>query len=355
MAKSATALPSGKPGMFTILLRGVQKLHLLAALLPLAFLAKMLLVTSSTGFTPNRTAYDTVAWEGESQATYLVDTWRRPRGKILAVWGLKDYHLDQALDENHPIVELLNHVNQRGVQLRICSPLADSLKAFLPSSAQYFDDPLTAAAGVHGVLQMNTRPPFENIDLVAVAKNMPGYLFFDMTHNLHPPDVDAAGLQYLGLGPTQGPPWLDPDLMVYSDFLLQKTDPDDGLLLLPTTPPGTISGRARWFLHLNYRLYPRRLYIYEPFDASGTSVQFRQWVLNYKKEQRWGGRSRWEPKPRELSKILGVGAARSLVQDEIQAIRDLDVDWVTFFSMGSDFRLQDWETVPATDAIEHSR
>jgi hypothetical protein len=148
---------------------------------------------------------------------------------------------------------------------------------------------------------------------------------------------------------------LDPDLQVYRDFLADKTEPGQGLLLLPNTPPHTVAGRARWFLHLNYHLYPRRLYIYQPFNAAGASVQFRQWVLDYQKESRWGGKARWEPNPRELSKIHGVGAARSLAQDELQAMDDLQIDWITFFTMGVDFRLQDWETVSAADAIRETR
>jgi len=337
-------------------LKLLHKLHLLGAVLALAFLGKMMMVTGSTGFEPDRHAYPIMEWDGDLNADFILGAWRRPRGKQVAVWGLYDYRLKQPLNANHPVIVLLNKLHQKGVQLRVClTDLEQPARSLLPKNIKYFDDPVIAARGCNAVMQVHHQAPFDNLDLVAIANSMPGYLFFDLAHKIESYKVDAAGLQYLAVGQAQGPPWMDPDLLVYIDHLREKTADGDAILLLPVISPSTVAGRARWFLQLNYHLFPRRFYMYEPHGASGASVQFRKWVLDYQKEERWAGPSRWEPKPRELSKIGGVGAARGLVTDEIQAIQDYGIQWVTFFTMNSDFRLQDWETVTAAEAIKRSR
>lgn len=356
MANSAIARPAQRPGPLGLVWKVVQKVHLLGAVLVLAFVGKMLMVTGSTGFEPARQSYPIMEWDGDLNADFVLGAWRRPRGKLMAVWGLFDYRLKMPLNAEHPVIVMLNKLANSGVQLRMCLTEAEQpARGFLPRNVQYFDDPALAAQGCNAVMQIHHQAPFDNLDLSAIALTMPGYLYFDVAHQILPYTVDAAGLQYMAVGQAQGPPWLDPDLHVYVDHLRQKTADGDGILLLPVTAPSTVAGRARWFLQLNYHLFPRRFYLYQPHGASGASVQFRKWVLDYKKEDRWAGRSRWEPETRELSQIGGVGAARALVADEIQAIQDYDVQWVTFFTMNSDFRLQDWETVSAAEAIERSR
>ena len=356
MSNSAPARSSAAPGPFGLGLRLLSRLHMLGAVLALLYLGKMLMVTASTGFEPTRSAYPTVEWDGEAKAEFMIESWRRPRGKIVAVWGLFDYRLGIPLNSQHPVIRLLTELHKAGIKLRVFASAEElPAKELLPPGIQFFDDPANAAIGTHAILQTHDRGALADINLAEVAATMPGYLYFDLGQTVHPPDVDAAGLQYLGLGQIPGPPWLDPDLLAYRDHLAQKTAANDGILLLPVSTPTTIAGRARWFLNLNYLLYPRRFYLYKPHGASGASVQFRQWVMEYRQEDRWAGLSRWEPEQREISAIRGVGAARSLVADEIQAIEDLNIQWVTFFSMNSDFRLQDWETVPAAEAIQRSR
>ncbi len=261
-------------------MKGVQWLHMLIGVLPLLYLASVLRVTASTAFEPMRSVYPTQGWEGETKAKYLLDVWRRPRGKILAVWGIMDSSLDLPLNEQYPMITLLRLVHKKGVRIRLCSPQSDAIRAWLPPGVEFFDDPAQAAAGCNAILQVNDLPQFASVDLAEIARSMPGQLFFDLSHSVYSPDVDAAGLQFLGLGSPQGPPWLDPDLQVYRDFLADKTEPGQGLLLLPNTPPHTVAGRARWFLHLNYHLYPRRLYRDPPLDAAGASVQIRHRVLD---------------------------------------------------------------------------
>jgi hypothetical protein len=337
-------------------MRALTGFHMVGAALALVYLAKMLMVTASTGFEPSRRAYPTVEWDGLAKADFLLESWRRPRGKIVAVWGLYDYRLAQPINAEHPVIQLLGAMHKAGVKLQIyATPEEQPARSLLPPGIPFFDDPAACAAGTHAILQTHDRGALADINLAEVALTMPGYLYFDLGQTVHPPDVDAAGLQYMGLGQIPGPPWLDPDLLAYRDHLAEKTAPNDGILLLPVSTPTTIAGRARWFLNLNYLLFPRRFYLYKPHGASGASVQFRQWVMEYRKEDRWAGLSRWEPNPRELSAIRSVGAGRSLVADEIQAIQDLNIQWVTFFSMNSDFRLQDWETVTAEEAIKRSR
>ncbi len=323
--------------------------HTVAAVLPLLCLATILLRSASVGFRAERSLYPRIENEAENRAPYLLQTWRQPRGKILAVCGLGD----AAPTAESQSIRLLHMLAEQGVVLRVLSQ-HPGLEGLLPQGTQFPADLTAAADGAQALLIYDEEDHYASLDFSALATKMDGHLVFDLTGQADGLAADAAGLQLLAYGAPLGPPWLDPDLRAYAAHLRERIPAEDGILLVMAVRPGTISGRARWFLHLNNLIFPRRIYLQDSFGASGTSVQFRQWVLDM--GARGGafpgkGQQRWEPSPRELSGVTQVGPARTLNQEERKAIAEHDVQWVSFFSMNADFRVQDWETMTVEQAL----
>lgn len=323
--------------------------HTAVAVLPLLCLATILLRSASVGFAADRSLYPRIENEAENMAPYLLQTWRQPRGKVLAVCGLGD----SAPTAESQSIRLLQMLADQGVVLRVLSQ-HPGLESLLPLGTQFPADLDEAASGAQALLIYDEDGRYAKLDFLSLAAKMDGQLVFDLTGQADGLAADAAGLQLLAYGAPLGPPWLDPDLLAYAEHLRERVPAEDGILLVMAVRPGTISGRARWFLHLNNLIFPRRMYLQDSFGASGTSVQFRQWVLDM--GARGGafpgkGQQRWEPSPREFSRVTQVGPVRTLNPEERAAIAELDVKWVSFFSMNADFRVQDWETMTVEQAL----
>jgi hypothetical protein len=330
--------------------RALLGIHSAAAVLPLLCLATFLLRSASVGFTADRSLYPRIENEAENMAPYLLQTWRQPRGKIIAVCGLGD----AAPTAESQSIRLLQMLAEQGVVLRVISQHA-GIESLLPLATQFPASLDEAARGAQALLIFDENGRYAALDFLSLASKMDGQLVFDLTGQADGMAADAAGLQLLAYGAPLGPPWLDPDLLAYAEHLRKRVPAEDGILLIMAVRPGTISGRARWFLHLNNLIFPRRMYLQDSFGASGTSVQFRQWVLDM--GARGGefpgkGQQRWEPEPRELSRVTQVGPVRTLNPEERAAVATLGVQWVSFFSLNADFRLQDWETMTVEQALE---
>lgn len=328
--------------------RALLSLHGLAAILPLLCLATIVLRAASVGFAADRELYPRIENAPENVAPYMLQAWRQPRGRIVAALGLGD----NAPTEDSQSVAILRMLSEAGVQVRVVTDHAEADGVLAPG-VQRAASVNEAVAGAHAVLVVGEGDRFETLDYAAFAASMQGQLVFDLTGRADGIAVDAAGLQFLAYGAPLGPPWLDPELRAYAEHLREKIPAEDGVLLVINERPSTLSGRARWFLHLNHQVFPRRLYLEDSFGASGTSVQFRQWVLDQRKRDGFSGRGqrRWEPSPRDLSQVTQVGPVRTLSPAERAAIADNEVQWVTFFTMNADFRLQDWETMTAEEAL----
>ena len=328
--------------------RALLSLHGLAAVLPLLCLATIVLRAASVGFAADRELYPRIENDPENVAPYMLQAWRQPRGRIVAALGLGD---STPTSESLP-VEILRMLSEAGVQIRVVTEHPKASEVLAPGIVQIATAE-EAVAGAHAVLLVGEGDRFKTLDFAAFAASMQGQLVFDLTGRADGVAADTAGLQLLAYGAPLGPPWLDPELRAYAEHLREKIPADDGVLLVINERPSTLSGRARWFLHLNNLVFPRRLYLEDSFGASGTSVQFRQWVLDQRKRDGFSGRGqrRWEPSPRDLSQVTQVGPVRTLSPAERQAIVDNDVQWVTFFTMNADFRLQDYETLTAEEAL----
>jgi hypothetical protein len=346
--QSAIPKPSDTP--LARILRGASGFHVLIAVLPLLYMGTFLLKAAGTSFQATPDLYQIVPYHPGQVLLYLRRLWSRPQDKTVAVWGLVDDPENEVLTEETPSIQVLQELSKLGVTLRICSPLGEQAMALL-GDFQVFGDPQAAAQGAHSIMVMGQADRYLEVDLLATAQSMRGQLFLDFTRRFPGQRVDQAGLQFLPYGPAQGPPWIDPDLLVYADHLRSKIAPDQSVLLLPVVSPTTVAGRARWYLHLNYQLFPRKLYIRRPAGASGTSVQYREWIQDYRERIPWRQTRRYDPQQRDFSHVSGTGALRSLLPKEKRAIAEFDIDWVTFFSMSTDFRLQDWETISAADAL----
>ncbi|MCH2101581.1 MAG: UDP binding domain-containing protein [Planctomycetes bacterium] len=328
--------------------RAMLSMHGLAAVLPLLCLVTIILRAASVGFAADRELYTRIENDPENIVPFMLQAWREPRGRVIAALGLGD----RTPTKDSQAVVILRMLSEAGVQVRVVSDHPEA-NVVLSEGIVLMDNVEEAVSGANSVLLVGEGDRFESPDYLDFRSRMQGQLIFDLTARADGIAIDVAGLQLLPFGAPLGPPWLDPELLAYAAHLREKIPAGDGVLLIINERPSTLSGRARWFLHLNNLVFPRRLYLENSFGASGTSVQFRQWVLDQRERGGFSGRGqrRWEPSPRDFSQVTQVGPVRTLNDAERAAVASNDVQWVTFFTMNTDFRLQDWETMTAKEAL----
>ena len=136
---------------------------------------------------------------------------------------------------------------EQGVVLRVISQHA-GIESLLPLATQFPASLDEAARGAQALLIFDENGRYAALDFLSLASKMDGQLVFDLTGQADGMAADAAGLQLLAYGAPLGPPWLDPDLLAYAEHLRKRVPAEDGILLIMAVRPGTISGRARWFL-----------------------------------------------------------------------------------------------------------
>ena len=115
--------------------------------------------------------------------------------------------------------------------------------------------------------------------------------------------------------PTAVVPWFDRSFLVFAENLKATIPADAKILIEPET--GEIydeTGRARWFMYLNYVVYPLKCYVKQPKKASGTLPDYALWLRHYRK------------KP---------NANRAL--NENLAIANRGIDWRLTFAVTRDF------------------
>ena len=341
-------MPASWPGSWRKFPLGI---HLLFSALPLMFLAWGLLGTAGEGFHRSPTLYPRPFFDPEETAQYLVDSWKaRPlplKERIVAVWGLADAP-EGGVDPESPSIVLALALARAGVQIRVSDPgFLEEAKPLLGERIAFFPDPMAALEGAHGGLLATEWPAYLEVDFAEVASRMAGREVLDCRAAWDGEAVDGAGLFHLVYAKPSYPPWLDPELLAFARHVKSKVGEEEGILMVPDGRLGTLSGRARWFLHLNYLLFPRRLYLRKPELACGTSGQYREWVLDWNRERPWKGTRRLRLGDRALSGVVDASPIRSLTPDETKALATLNADWVLYWTHNSDFRITDWECVPA--------
>ncbi len=335
------------------------RLHLVLAVVPLIYLASALGNTSTTGFRAERSLYPDGSYLPYQVRNFILRSWPggRARGRVITIWGLADDPSHDEIEETTRSIRLIDHLVEESarlnlnLQLRVVSPLAEQAKQWLPAKVKVMSDPVAALQGAHGVMLACARPEYLAVSAETIAAGLRGMFFFDLTGKYDGGAIDRTGLHYMNYGPPIGPPWLDPELLEYTEYLRAKVPEGDGMLLIPVLPPESVAGRNRWFLFLNEQLLPRRLYLWRTEEATATSVQFRQWALDYREFGPWQETRRWQPAQREITGVRQTGPVRTLSAAERAAVEELDVQWVTFFRLNADFRFQDWETLPVATAL----
>lgn len=140
----------------------------------------------------------------------------------------------------------------------------------------------------------------------------------------------------------RGVPWFKPEYKNVVRRLAQALPPDAGILIEPNalfdSNPG---GRTRWFLYLSNDLYPHRVYVHGPKWASGTLVDYPEWI-----------RLNLDELDTDGSGLADLGAI--LHREDAQraataALRERGVDWKLSYPISTRFRVKDlalsqWQT-----------
>lgn len=254
--------------------------HLLLGLLPALFLVAALLRAAASGFTPSPEDYPRVRYRPGPAADVILSTWRgnglRAPDRIVAVWGLAED--GSALDEQGPGLGTALRLAAAGARLRLYDPrLLDAARDLLGERVEFHADPYEAAAGATDLLLDAELAAFAAPDLDRLAAVMPGGAVWDCLGRWELAALRERGLAAFAIGGPGWPPWLDPEYRAFVTELRAATPADARLLLWPSAPPDP-SPRGRWYLLLAYDLAPRAVLLPEAELASGTAVQYRDWV-----------------------------------------------------------------------------
>lgn len=77
----------------------------------------------------------------------------------------------------------------------------------------------------------------------------------------------------------RGVPWFKPEYRGFVRRLSQRLPEDAALLVEPSGQPDpNPGGRTRWFLYLSNDLFPRRVFVHDAKHASGTLVDYPEWI-----------------------------------------------------------------------------
>lgn len=77
----------------------------------------------------------------------------------------------------------------------------------------------------------------------------------------------------------RGVPWFKPEYLKFVRRLATRLPEDAGILVEPSRLDEPLpGGRTRWFLYLSNDLHPRRVYVHGSTWASGTLVDYPEWI-----------------------------------------------------------------------------
>jgi UDPglucose 6-dehydrogenase len=123
-----------------------------------------------------------------------------PREANVCVWGLSFKPNTDDLREA-PSIDLLHMLIATGHTIRAYDPVAmENMKKYFSKSVTYLSDPLEAAKGADAVVLLTEWDIFRGIDLRQLKKTMKGRDLFDGRNVYEPKEVEAAGLNYHGIG-----------------------------------------------------------------------------------------------------------------------------------------------------------
>lgn len=298
---------------------------------PLLFLVLALGNGARAGFAPEAADYGRNRYKPAEEAPKLVKDWerivRQPQGARVAIWGLAERPGGAATPEAAGVI-LARLFAERGAQVQVSHPSAVPA-GLLPAGVEPVPpDP----AGATVLILACEEPEYRAPDFARLKERLaPPGLLMDCWGGWDGGAAEAAGLVYWQYGQPTYPAWLDPEFRAAVAAWNAQTRPGDAILLVPRKPLSTYSPRSRWFLHLNYFLYPRALFLPYPAEASGTMVQYWDWVNRLRAEGPPQG-------PVWQGEVLA------------QALAASDADWQLRYLPNNDFRASDWRLLPAKDA-----
>ncbi len=313
--------------LFTIL----SRIHSLALLLVLTFLAATIVGAAKTGFVPDHSRYDAAAFQNKQGGSrFIVSIFANPNGKRILL--LDNAPTDPVLPSTVPsdiVDKLAKALERKGITA------IHSYGMALDEIEGNFD----AAVLIY------PSEDYVNADFTKLATRLEAKVLFDYCSGWSSADADAAGLMHMNFARTYWPHWLDPEMHQFVEYMEKVTAAGDGILLVPSEALSTTAARARWFLPLNYYLAPRRFYLYKPRDGTSFLTEYFQWVKDYSETRPYKDQVRMKSHPRALSKLTNMNTARTLNEEELQIAANHDVQWILFWRHQADFKICDFELV----------
>ena len=121
------------------------------------------------------------------------------KGKKVAVWGLSFKPNTDDIRES-PALDIIQKLLDGGAAVTAYDPVAmGAAKEELPG-VDYADDPYAAAEGADALAVVTDWNEFKEADFKGLAKAMRRPLIFDGRNIYDPAKVEAAGLEYVGVG-----------------------------------------------------------------------------------------------------------------------------------------------------------
>jgi len=132
------------------------------------------------------------------------------KGKKVAVWGLSFKPNTDDIRES-PALDIIQKLLDGGAVVTAYDPVAmDGAKEVLPGVG-YADDPYAAAEGADALAVVTDWNEFKEADFKGLVKAMRRPLIFDGRNIYDPAKVEAAGVEYVGVGRRPGAAAREPD------------------------------------------------------------------------------------------------------------------------------------------------
>jgi len=285
--------------------------HLLFAGIPAAFLLVTGIHAVRSGFIADPRFFEP-AQVNPHMTTELIQvlTGEHLIRRTAGVWGLGG----DPLDPETPGVQILGKLAKPGTRVQVdASGMSEARRSSLPRRVFPVEGPYAAAKGADLLVILGTREEYRRPDLFRLAKIMKKKVLLDARSGI---DTRLSGMElfpdYWISAPRSWPTYLDPELHRFAEEVARRVPEEGSILLVPRASPMPLL-LGRWFLPLNYLLYPRKLYLSDAAHAGGTNPEFRKWTLD----------------------------ASNREFDSREAAGEVGAAWILGFSLWVDFRIQD--------------
>jgi len=321
-----------------MLLTWLSRLHLVTGLLVGLFLVAAIGFAAGDGFQPARDRYEPSKPLNATSATrYILGLFNNPAGRRILI-----------LDSNLP----QDFAEEGGASAYGLDLLEKRLgKSGIVVTRSRGEAALPLAKDADVLFLAHPLPQYRELDAHQLAATMRSPLVVDNCGGWESRKFDEAGLLYLNAARLFWPHWMDPEMELFAAYVRETVPESDGILMLPKANLTSTASRARWFLPLNVRLLPRRLYLWRPELGTSFVTTYYEWVAAYQEHAPWASTERIRLRERGLSKMLPSSPTRTLTPEERQAAITHDVQWILFWDHQPDFNLKDWELVPLDQVL----